>query len=377
MVVSSIGNEKDEIKEKINQIKLINYLYNMKDSKLNRIVKEELKKCLNETFDSEFKHRRLNEYVRNTTKEMLEEYDENQIIMNQTQLNDFVKEAVERIITKRNKDIKEDSRIYEIYQRHLIRPINESGINRMLSHGKYGFVVISANRSTIEVDWNPSIDLTEEFSKWCEMNHVNFDDMSEEQKRQAKQDAEQKFLKERNKKADSDLISDIKSKGYAYSVVYGGYHNKEATAKDSFEPSYLVYNHAKGNGDFLNWDDLFDFAVDMCNKYQQDSVYVQAPNEAPRFVNGSGQTVSANSSLNFKINRPEEEYFTTTKRKKRTTNDYKKTNGTGYAFQTEPQRFTADVQFESIYRFCAQGPSTYPERMRRGQRGEIFLHQLI
>ena len=57
----------------------------------------------------------------------------------------------------------ENSLSQEAFMRGL-RKIDESGLNRIMSHGKYGFIIISANRSEI-YSRNEDNDLTLEYKK--------------------------------------------------------------------------------------------------------------------------------------------------------------------------------------------------------------------
>lgn len=222
--------------------------------------------------------------------------------------------------------------------------INEANLNRLMWHGRHGFIIISANRSSVDTPWNEEISLMPEYQKWCKENNMEANEKNKEL-----------FLQKRNKKALLDLKKDIESKNYAYTPVFGGYHPKEGNAKDSYEPSFVVYNHDRSHSNnYKDWKELKSFAIAMCNKYKQDSVYVQGPNEPPVYMNGKGEVVSSKSSDNFKLNRDNEEYFTTTKRDK-----------------TNPQKFTADIQFENMYRVTAC--ATLRERMARSQVGEVFL----
>lgn len=223
--------------------------------------------------------------------------------------------------------------------------IDEKSLNRLMWHGRHGFVILSAWRSSIKADWHPEIDLTNEYEKWLEENHIESDDTTEAE-----------WLEQRNKKADAELLDDIKKSGYAYSKTFGGYHPDAPGAIDSYEPSYVVYNHARSHSnDFMNWKQLKQFAIMMCGKYKQDSVYIQAPGEAPVYMNEKGEVTSKRSSKNFKFNDKKAEYYTTLKREK-----------------NEPQRFTADIQFENMYR--VNGASSYVDKMRRTQMGEVFLN---
>ena len=229
--------------------------------------------------------------------------------------------------------------------------ITEAGINRIMKHGEHGMIIISANRSDIDSD-SPMVSLRDEYNNWCRINQVNPED--KEQK--------QTWLNNRNKEAEEQLKNDLKKSPFAYTPVYGGYHGTDSVV-DSYEPSFIVYCHGKKySADYEPFDKLYSFAVEMCRKYKQDSVYIQPPGEAPFYVDGNGNKISGSSTKNFKINRDNEEYFTTDKRKKGDVDN-------------KPHRFTADINFESLYRGC--NPATYTERMKRRQYGEVFVDELL
>lgn len=226
--------------------------------------------------------------------------------------------------------------------------ITEGGLNRMMHHGRHGMIIISANRSAVRSD-NPNADLSKEYEHYLAVT-----------RQQPDEETEAKFLKERNKKAEASLLSDIKSAGYAYSKVFGGYHGSDDVV-DEYEPSFVVYNHAPSHSnDYRNWEALKKFAIEMCGKYKQDSVYVQAPNEAPVYLDAQGNQANSSSSKNFKFNRDQEMFYTTTKRDK-----------------TQPQRFTADINFESVVREgrirTVNSPSYFEDGERRRREGEVFL----
>ena len=229
--------------------------------------------------------------------------------------------------------------------------ITESGINRILSHGEHGMIIISANRGSID-SGNPLTSLEDEFNQWCLVNQVDPNDAS---KREF-------WLKERNKQADLDLKADLKRSPFAYTPVYGGYHGTDDVV-DSYEPSFIVYCHGKKySADYEPFEKLYNFAIEMCKKYKQDSVYIQPPGEAPFYVDGNGNKVSKTSTRNVKVNDDNAEFFTTDKRKKGTEDN-------------KPHKFTYDIQFENLYR--TYNPSTYNDRMRRRQYGEIFVDENI
>lgn len=236
-----------------------------------------------------------------------------------------------------------------------LRRIDEGGLNRIMYHGRYGFVVVLANRSEIHSD-NKNIDLTDDYKEWCESEHV---DPTEKKNMDF-------WLRQRNKIEDKKLHDELKASVYAFTPVYGGYHGTDDVV-DSFEPSYIIYNHAKNSSkEYMNWDDLFNFALQLCKDYKQDSVYVQGPDQAPIYVNGDGVKVNDKESKNFKFNDETQEFFTTAKREKRDKDD-------GHGKMIKPQRFTADIQFESKYPYYKAGPSTYFDRMKRRKCGEVFV----
>ena len=94
-----------------------------------------------------------------------------------------------------------------------------------------------------------------------------------------------------------------------------------------------VYCHGKGiDNDYFDFNELYEFGLELVKKFKQDGFYVAKPNETTIYVDGDG--------------------------------------GKG-RLETQPQRFTADIQFESLYR--SAGPSCYSDRIKRRQSGEVFI----
>lgn len=245
-----------------------------------------------------------------------------------------------------------EQQIKEVAHSKGMLPLAEGGVNRILAHGKDGMIIISANRSGIEsyVEGN---DLSAEYKQWLSLN-----------KESDNEENRNRFLSIRNKEAEQNLKRDLQNSPFAYSPVYGGYHGSDGV-DDSFEPSFIVYCHGKRySTDKEPFEKLYNFAIELCRKYKQDSVYVQAPNEAPVWIGQNGEKLSGISSNNFKINDFSQQYYTTINRSKRNTTDM--------GLETKPQRFTADISFsECMWRKF--GPSTYFDRMKRSQLGEVFL----
>lgn len=242
-----------------------------------------------------------------------------------------------------------------------LRRIDESGLNRIMWHGKHGFIIISANRTEIYSN-NPNNDLTPQYEEWCKKEDRDILDKSNMDF----------WLRKRNKTEDAKLLKKLKDSKYSYTPVYGGYKGSDGVS-DNFEPSYIVYAHTKGDSNTpLDFDKLYKFGIELVREFHQDSVYVQKPNEAPIYVDANGNQVNSTSSKDMKFNRDTEEFFTTKNRKKRTTQDYQDQNG-DYRYESSPQRFTADIQFESLYRKAS--PSTLFEREKRRKLGEVFIDE--
>jgi len=217
--------------------------------------------------------------------------------------------------------------------------LNELNINRIKSHGEDGFIIISSNKDRIVYE-NPKISLESEFEDYLKNSNE-----------QDSEDIRERWLAERNRICQKRLTDEVKNSIYSYSKVFGGYKDLE-NGISSFEPSFIIYNKDR-NGNTLNFDELYAFALQLCKEYKQDSVYINRPGMAPIYVDMDGNKVNSTESKNMKINRDDQEYFTTTKRDK-----------------TDPQRFTSDIQFENIYR--EQGIDMI-ERIKRIQHGEFLI----
>lgn len=223
-------------------------------------------------------------------------------------------------------------------------PMNEFKIGRLLHHGENGYIVVSTNRSEV-FSSNKENDLTDECKSDLQSVGIPFT-----------QKAAADWLKRRNKTAQNELDKFLKSSEniFSFTPVYGGYHGTD-NVKDEFEPSYVIYSYDK-KGNKVDFEKLYELALYLCKAYKQDSVYICRPNEAPVYVNGDGEVVSSKSSKNYKFNRGDEMFYTTDKRKK-----------------NNPQRFTADIQFENY--FHKAYPADYNEKMKRVLQGEYILDE--
>lgn len=186
-------------------------------------------------------------------------------------------------MTKKDLDSKTQLMDLMAFRKGLIR-IGEDSVNHILRHGRHGFIIIPAK------------------------------------------------LRNKNEVEDGNLLKQLKKSKYAYTPVYRGCKCQDEVI-DDFEPYYIVYCHGKGiDNDYFDFNDLYEFGLELVKKFKQGGFYVTKPNETTIYVDRDG--------------------------------------GKG-CFETPQQRFTADIQFESLYR--SAGPSCYSDRIKRRQSGEVFV----
>ena len=227
--------------------------------------------------------------------------------------------------------------------------IDEVTLDRVLNkHGKDGMINISANRS----------------------------DMPQE----------------RNDAKTRELIDDLKKSGYSYLPTYGGYRGKNGV-EDDYEPSFVVFNY-NVDGEQRDFEQLKQFGLNLCGKYDQDSVLIKAPGQAPVYLNRNGEKVNSRESEKHWKNDPKQEYFTSFKSKEGVDKEIRaKLMGkyktychknnipvTKDGFEEYYQehltdidsigkRYTYDITFEA--RYVNPMPCQLSERMRR--KGEVMI----
>lgn len=222
-----------------------------------------------------------------------------------------------------------------------IRPITESGIMRILSHGKNGYFCISANRSVID---GPDV------PKECSLKN-DYMRFLEKSGQEDSQELRDKWLAKRNKWADGKLKEIIDKSGYTYSKTYGGYKEAGSSSED-YEPSYIVYNNYR-DGSVGDPNKMRRFALKLAKDFKQQDVFIKMPNKNEEYQNQSGE-VSAYGDGNHKINRSKEQYFTTSKRKNK-----------------DPHRFTSNMTWVENRYYSPVGSIT--ERRKREYFGEVIL----
>lgn len=183
--------------------------------------------------------------------------------------------------------------------------LSESSLNRVRKRGEEeGFIIISSNRGNFDED-DKYTKLVDEYNDYLKNNEA---EDTEENK--------SKFLAERNKKADRELLHELRKldNPFTYLPVFGGYHDD--VEKDSLEPSYIVFNSQnKHRTEKASWDKLYKKAIEWCKKYYQMSVLIKPPHEEPYYMDCDENIIGMSTGEPTKYNRREEMYYTTINRK--------------------------------------------------------------
>ena len=164
-----------------------------------------------------------------------------------------------------------------------------------------------------------------------------------------------------------ELVSDIRQTGYSYLPVYGGYKGTNGVV-DNFEPSFLVFNYSR-DGSTKDFSYLKDFAIKMCDKYEQNSVLVVYPGGKATYINGLGKEIAYEDGDTI-LNDPTQEYFTS----------LIKTQSIDKEHPERSKRWTYQMRFkpkneieEEWHLYANPNPCTLNEMQERDYFGEILL----
>jgi hypothetical protein len=206
--------------------------------------------------------------------------------------------------------------------------LNEVNAKTLIDrHSKDGYVIISPCRGGADFGLDPSNPEDKE-----KLAHIN---------------------NERIK----DLVNILKQSDFSYTPTYGGFIENQGTPDEEnvYERSFVVYNHHK-DGSVGDFKELYDFALAMAKKYNQDSVLIKAPNGNPEYVKQDGE-VDFGFDGNVAFNDAQQAYFTDLHKN---TDKYDMTN-------RKPTRFSF------LESYINPAPQCYGERISRARNGEIFL----
>lgn len=202
---------------------------------------------------------------------------------------------------------------------------------------------------------------------------------------------------EENEENTRNLIQDLRRSPFTFLPGYGGYHDRSGDEQASFEASFNVFNYDK-NGKPLNWEDLYNFAIELCGKYDQYSVLVKAPGKDPIYVDRNGEKANDRESGEVFKNDPNQIFFTSLKSpdeidadneewfKQEYTRQCKRNGIKKIDFNSEEfkqfkkdhikdtpvsRRYTYDIGFDECY--TNPSPCTLTERQKRIGYGEILI----
>ena len=235
----------------------------------------------------------------------------------------MIKEKVEVIGTSVQDLLRE---IVSKHNNKHLRSINETNVKRFLErHTSNGYVIISACRG----------------SEYFDLDKTNPQQLNK--------------LNQINNQRTKDLLNDIKKKGFTYTPCFGGFIKNKGLENEQevYEQSFIIYPYKKDKS--FNFQELKDFAIEMCNKYDQDSVLIKAPTENPKCYDDNGDiTMEMGNDATF--NDITQEYFT----------DLHKNTSNKIKNDTKPTRFT----FTETY--IPLKPQSYSEGVVRYYKGEKF-----
>lgn len=242
------------------------------------------------------------------------------IKITKSDLRNMVKEAVVNFL-------KEDDT--STYNNAPMVSINEGNASTLINkHSKSGYVIISACRGGADFNLNPNIP----------------------------QDKQK--LSAINKERSGELVSLIRKAGFTYTPAYGGFiENKgEPNQENVYERSFIIYPYDR-SGHLIPFENLKDFALNMCKKYNQDSVLVKEPNKQPVYLKSDG-SIDFEFSNEIAFNDLMQTYFTDL---------HKNTHKSGDISGRKPTRFTF------LESYINPEPQCYSERFKRDMQGEIFI----
>ena len=87
---------------------------------------------------------------------------------------------------------------------------------------------------------------------------------------------------EENNKRTKELKDKLKSKGYSYLAVYGGY--KELENEASLEKSFVVYPYDIIKGEKKDFNTFKKDIEELASNYNQDTILICEPNGVPKYV---------------------------------------------------------------------------------------------
>ena len=146
-----------------------------------------------------------------------------------------------------------------------------------------------------------------------------------------------------NNKRTKELEDEIVKADYSFKHALGGYTYEGADGYTK-EKSFVVFNYYR-DGESGDFERLEDFALDMCELFDQQSVLIAKPNEVPVYKDSDGNLVSNpdNSSRNVSVSKENPPAYTSFRTSKSKMTDGKREE------RFLPDRYeTMDIAFSSF-----------------------------
>lgn len=150
-----------------------------------------------------------------------------------------------------------------------------------------------------------------------------------------------------------EMISTIRSKKYSYMPIYGSFSENigEENEIQTFEKSFVIFNYNnKQHCEVGKFSELFDFAIELAQRFEQDSFLCCEPEKNPKYVKTDG-TIIAEYENGIAFNDLTKEYW------------------------VDLHRNRCGELTQSIFTGCYinPAPQCYSERHVRYLKGEIFI----
>ena len=150
-----------------------------------------------------------------------------------------------------------------------------------------------------------------------------------------------------------EMISTIKSRKYSYMPIYGSFNENlgEERETQTFEKSFVIFNYDnKQHCEVGKFSELFDFAIELAQQFNQDSFLYCEPNKNLKYVKTDG-TIIAEYETDAPFNDLTKEYW------------------------TDLHKNRCGELTQSIFTGCYinPAPQCYSERHVRYLKGEIFI----
>ena len=92
-----------------------------------------------------------------------------------------------------------------------------------------------------------------------------------------------------------EMISTVKSRKYSYMPIYGSFNENPGDENETqtFEKSFVIFNYNnKQHCEVGKFSELFDFAIELAQRFEQDSFLCCEPEKNPKYVKTDGTIIA-------------------------------------------------------------------------------------